>query len=288
MKKFDLAWINKIDSTNNIWSVQTRDKHFYQKNCSLKMAQHTDGYIAVIELNGSQFIQVVDAKLLQLPSDVVRSHFAWRQPDQLDAQGMLWHYAAKIQDPALKELISNIMSDAKIMHSFYKARASKDFHHNEQGGLFKHSVQVALTAKILANSHHLERGEIECAFVCGLLHDIGKIQMFYNTDKNQQKGVNGQHEAFSFMVLAEHFEVLKAKNKVLFEVISATLSANVNGKKHHEYVIETIVRAADCISAETYQSRAAFQGRPTSQLYATFKPGKRYKRLDATQLLDSP
>ena len=195
MKKFDLAWINKLDSTNDIWSVQTRDKQFYQKSCSLKARHQADGYIALIEFNGSKFIQVVNANLLQLPGDVVRSHFAWRQPDQLDAQGMLWHYAAEIQDPALKELISNIMSDAKIMHSFYKARASKDFHHNEQGGLFKHSIKVALTARLLANSYDLERGEIECAFVCGLLHDIGKIQMFYNTDKNQQKGVNGQHEA---------------------------------------------------------------------------------------------
>ena len=73
------------------------------------------------------------------------------------------------------------------------------------------------------NSHHLERGEVECAFVCGLLHDIGKIMMFYNTDKNQQKGVNGKHEAFSFMVLAEHLERLKAQDKTLYEAVSAIL-----------------------------------------------------------------
>lgn len=132
------------------------------------------------------------------------------------------------------------------------------------------------------NSHHLERGEVECAFVCGLLHDIGKIMMFYNTDKNQQKVVNGQHEAFSFMVLAEHLERLKAQDKTLFEAVSATLSVNVNGKKHCEYVIETIVRAADRISAEIYQSRAAFKGKPASHLRASFQPGKHYKRLGQT------
>jgi hypothetical protein len=54
--------------------------------------------------------------------------------------------------------------------------------------------------------------------------------MFYNTDRNQQKGVNGQHKVFSFMILAEHLEHLKAQKKTLFEAISATLLVNVVGK----------------------------------------------------------
>lgn len=288
MTDFDLAWINKVDATNDIWSVQTRDKQFYKQKYSFGVPQHTDGYIAVIELNGSQFTRALEAELIQLPYEVVRTHFAWRQPEQLDCQGMLWHHAALIQNPVLKEFLTNILLDAKIMHPFYMARANQDFHHNEKGGLFNHSVQVALTATLIAQNHALEQDETECAFVCGLLHDIGKIMMFYNNDKNQQKGVNGQHEAFSFMVLAEHLERLKDQDKTLFEAVSATLSVNVNGKKHCEYVIETIVRAADRVSAETYQSCVAFKDKPASQLYAIHKSGKRYKRLGTTQLLDAP
>ena len=62
----------------------------------------------------------------------------------------------------------------------------------------------------------------------------------------------------------------------------------MSGKKHCEYVIEAIVRAADRISAEIYQSRAAFKGKPATQLYANYKSGKRYKRLGDTQLLSAP
>lgn len=279
MTVFDLAWINELDSANDIWSVQTRDKQFYQNSYKLKTPQHTDGYIALIEVNGSRLTRVTNLELIQLPYEVVRTHFAWRQPEQLNWQGMLWHRAALIEDPILKEFITNILNDAKIMYPFYVSSASQDLHHNEKGGLFKHSVQVALTAAHLAKSHNLEQREVECSFVCGLLHDIGKIMMFYNTDKDEQKGVNGQHETFSFMVLAEHLEVLKAKDNMLFEAISATLSVNTNRKKHREYVIETIVRAADRVSAETSQSCVAFKGKPASQLYAAYKPGKRYKRL---------
>lgn len=284
MTDFDLAWINKIDAANDIWSVQTRDKQFYQKSRDFNVPQHTDGYIAVIELDGSQFTRVLDAELLQLPSDVIRTHFAWRQPDQMDAQGMLWHHAALIEGHVLKEFITNILSDAKIMHPFYLAKASQDFRHNGKGGLFMHSVQVAITATQLAANHCLEQGDIDCAFVCGLLHDIGKIMMFYNADINQQKGVNGQHEAFSFMVLAEHLERLKSQDKILFEAISATLSAHTVNKKHNEYVVETIVRAADRISAEINQSQMAFKGKPASHLHASFQNGKRYKRLGTEQV----
>ena len=141
MTDFDLAWINQIDAVNDIWSVQTRDKQFYKQKYRFGVPQHTDGYVAVVELNGSQFIRVLEAVVLQLPQDVVRTHFAWRQPDQLDAQGMLWHHAALIQDPALKEFLTNILLDAKIMHPFYIARASQDFHHNETGEIGRASCR---------------------------------------------------------------------------------------------------------------------------------------------------
>ena len=86
------------------------------------------------------------------------------------------------------------------------------------------------------------------------------------------------------MVLAEHLEALKAKDKVLFEAISATLSATTARKKHNEYVVETIVRAADRISAEAYQNRKAFKGKPASQLHVGSKLSKRYKRLGPPQV----
>ncbi len=47
--------------------------------------------------------------------------------------------------------------------------------------------------------------------------------MFYNTGNGSNKGVNGQHESFSFMVLAEHLERLKDQDKTLFEAMSAML-----------------------------------------------------------------
>lgn len=100
-----------------------------------------------------------------------------------------------------------------------------------------------------------------------------------DTDIKKQKGVNGQHEAFNFMVLAEHLEVLSSKDKVLFEAVSATLSATTSQKKNYEYIVETAVRSADRFSAEAYMHRAAFKGKLTTQLRVSSKSSRRYKRL---------
>ncbi|MDY0207258.1 MAG: HD domain-containing protein [Pseudomonas sp.] len=287
MKDVDLAWISPLAPDNNLWSVQTRDQQFYHESRHLKVTQYPDGYLAAIELRNNNLTKVSELEVIQLPQEVVRTNFAWRLQGQLSPQGVLWHHSALIRDPILKEFITNILSDAKIMHSFYSARASQDFHHNEKGGLFAHSLEVSLTAMYLAKTHDLEQREVECAFVCGLLHDIGKIMMFYNTDNNQQKGVNGQHEAFSFMVLAEHLDTLKNQDKVLFEAISATLSARTGHTKHNDYVIETIVRAADRVSAEVNHSMMAFGDQSSVILRARLKPGKQYKRLGAEYISTS-
>lgn len=282
-KTFDMAWVSKVDSVSGTCSIQTRDHQFYKHKSKTQVDQHEGGYTALVEINNGKLSKIFDTKFLQLPGDVIRAHFAWRHTHQVDNQGMLLHNAASMKDPALKELLTAVLSDEKIMQPFYQARASQDFHHSEEGELFNHSVQVARTAGHLAHRHDLEQREVECAFVSGFLHDAGKILMFYNTDTKQQKGVNGQHEAFNFMVLAEHLEALKDKDKVLFEAVSATLTAAPTRRKNNEYIVETIVRAADRISAETYQHRAAFKGKPASQQRVGSKSGRRYKRLGSAK-----
>ena len=279
----ELAWISELDAVNGIWCVETRSKKSYTYNTAPHIRQHASGYPTLIKAVDNTQIIIGKKFDLQIPEIIVRSHLAWRQQQHIGHQNLLWEHAASVQDPVLKELLTSVLCDAEIMHAFYHGKASESFHHNGKGDLFTHSVEVALTAKQLAQAHQLEQREIDCAFICGLLHDIGKILMFYNTDKNHEKGVNGQHEAFSFMVLAEHLEALKAKDKVLFEAISATLSATTARKKHNEYIVESIVRAADRISAEAYQNRKAFKGKPAAQLHAGAKSGKRYKRLGSPQ-----
>lgn len=283
----ELCWISKLDEENGIWSVQTRGRQFYTYNEQSEIRHLEDGYAALVRLdNNTNLPRQVSPKLdLPVTLATVQAHFAWVRAEQVPQQVAIWFQVANIKDPVLKEFLVAVLSDSKIMHGFYRGKASQRFHHHGEGELFIHSVEVAITARNIAQGHKLDLRTIDCAFVCGLLHDIGKILMFYNTGKSKENGVNGQHEAFSFMVLAEHLEVLKTRDKILFEAVSATLSVSTSWNKHNEYVVETIVRAADRISAEANQSRMAFKNKPDSHLHVNFQSGKRYKRLGPAQAI---
>lgn len=284
MTKFrdQLVLVSKVDTENDIWLIQTGARQWGTYNEKNQLTQPHDGeYAALVQIDLIKGRPYRVGPKLDLPvsAQVVRAHFAWALPHHVAVQTELWKYSAGIEDSILKDFIVAVIGDAKIMYAFYQGKASHSFHHSAKGELFIHSVEVAVNAKKMAVEFGLGKRTQDCAFVCGLLHDIGKLLMFYNTGKNQEPGVNGQHEAFSFMILAEHLKELKARDKVLFEVISATLSAQVSHKKHHEYIEEAIVRAVDRISAHKDELKTAFKGKPSNQLYANAKRGRKLKRL---------
>lgn len=281
-----LALVSKVDTENNIWLIQTAVRQWCTYNDKKQITNPQGGeYAAVVQINLSSGMPHNVSHKLELPvsAQVVRAHFVWALPGHIDAQTELWTNSASIADPVLKDFLVAVLSDAKIMYAFYRGKASHSFHHSVKGELFTHSVEVAVAAKQMAAEFGLSQRTQDCAFVCGLLHDIGKLLMFYNTGKDKEQGVNGQHEAFSFMVLAEHLEQLKAADKVLFEVVSATLSAQVSHKKHYEYIEEAIVRAVDRISAHKNELQAAFKGKPSTKLYANTPRGRKLKRLGIAQ-----
>lgn len=281
-----LALVSKIDNENSIWLIQSGTRQWFTHNDRDQLINpqaHQYAALVQINLNNGTPHRVSPELDLSISVQAVCAHFAWALPHHKIEQAELFKNSASIEDPVLKDFLVAVLSDAKIMYAFYQGKASHSFHHSLKGELFTHSVEVAVAAKKMAVEFGLSQRTQDCAFVCGLLHDIGKLLMFYNTGKNKEQGVNGQHEAFSFMVLAEHLEQLKAADKVLFEVISATLSAQVSHKKHYEYIEEAIVRAVDRISAHKNELQTAFRGKPSTKLYANAPRGRKLKRLGIAQ-----
>jgi putative nucleotidyltransferase with HDIG domain len=64
---------------------------------------------------------------------------------------------------------------------FYQERQIKSFSATE---LWSHSLRTAHAARRLAEYENLSRAECDEAFVCGLLHDIGKLIMAANADSD--------------------------------------------------------------------------------------------------------
>lgn len=274
--------LTKIDTCNGIWMMHGFRRHWHTLNDKNQLTNPTgEVYTAIATIDDAKDLPVHVTAPLALDMDFrsAMSHLAWMLPNQCAAQAELWQYVAKIEDPLLKGFAMGVLCDEKIMQPFYQGRASRDYHHNQRGELFVHSVEVARAASRMAVQYGLPKRTQDCAFVCGLLHDMGKTLMFYNRSRNREQGIGGQHEALSFMVLADHLEVLKDNDKNLFEVVSATLAPENRRKMRHDFIEEALVRTADKLSAHNYELGVAFNGKPEEQLHAKLRYGRKLKRL---------
>ena len=91
---------------------------------------------------------------------------------------------------------------------FFTAPASSRFHLSEEGGLCRHSVNVY---KRLLNNVHAEFGNDrqkyysdETLAICGLLHDICKVN-YYKTEYRNQKDESGAWIKVPFYKVEEKF-----------------------------------------------------------------------------------
>ena len=92
---------------------------------------------------------------------------------------------------------------------FFTAPASTRFHLSEPGGLVKHSIHVYERLREMF-SNELERNtdgpvilsdeDEEKIAVCGLLHDICKVN-FYGVEMRNRKNEQGQWEKYPFYVI---------------------------------------------------------------------------------------
>lgn len=75
----------------------------------------------------------------------------------------------------------------KLLNSdFFQAPASTKYHNSHYGGLVDHSLNVYYNLKSLVNNKHLDIDE-DSIIICGLLHDISKMNFYEKTVRNVKK-----------------------------------------------------------------------------------------------------
>ena len=68
---------------------------------------------------------------------------------------------------------------------FFTAPASTKFHNAVEGGLADHSLNVYYNLKSLVERKHIDCSE-NSVLICGLLHDISKINFYKKTSRNKK------------------------------------------------------------------------------------------------------
>ncbi|MHB0819549.1 HD domain-containing protein [Stutzerimonas stutzeri] len=263
IKRPALLWAERIsvDEVSSSWRFAAGGREFFQSVSSDRMQQcNAEGQWIVAEL-GAQQNQWQLRNVRPLPGRIGRSQLeqqlAWVDCTLRDHLADIWSMLAYIDDEALAAFMLSVLADPDIMMPFCLCKASHRHHHDHAGGLLAHSYEVARTAAMLCSQYQLGIRAASVAFVGGLFHDIGKIRLFYN----DAAGICGQHEAYTFMVLAGPLEQLRKQSPKLFEALSACFAVRV-GKCADPYQVADVVRMCDRLSADVFNWKSAFDRLP--------------------------
>jgi len=118
------------------------------------------------------------------------------------------------------ELLSGItrpgieqVKDFLIKSDFFTAPCSTKFHLSVPGGLVKHSVNVHKLLSLKSKQYKLEI-DPETLLICGLLHDICKVN-FYGTDFRNVKNEQGQWEKKQIYIVKDQFPMGHGEKSVI-------------------------------------------------------------------------
>ena len=210
---------------------------------------------------------------------LINFHFEQSLPEHREIIRDLWYFQAALENQILKTFFYNILKDRLFISAFYCAKGSHQHHHNTVGGLLEHSYEVAFNSAVLARRFGLGATTCCIAFIGGLLHDAGKIELYYNQPVDL--AICEQHEMLSFMLLKSQLQYLREQSPRYFEAVVGCLKVSVNNI-HPSYMAETFVRMVDRLSTEVYHAKQAFQNTPDHYWYTKSPMNNRiYKRLDA-------
>ena len=271
-----LAWAKKM-AEPKLWEFRMPGaRQVIMDSHGILNAIKPTGELIVFEQHNNQIVQPPTVIYGDHDEALLERHFSWVPAGLEQKQCMLWRMLNLIKVPALRSFYHSVLIDDDIMLPFYRAKASHHHHHDYEGGLFEHSFEVATTAASMARQYNLGHATVCISYLAGLVHDLGKIRMYYN---DQDAGVCGQHESYTFMVLSRPLESLRRLAPNLFEALSSAISVKTS-RHQSQYLPETIVRMCDQLSAEVAQCRKAFAGMPDYFWYAKAAQENRvYKRL---------
>lgn len=152
----------------------------------------------------------------------------------------------------LKDLLYRVFADEDLATTYLAGKSSRGYHHNEPGGLLRHSLQVAeIVARHrgVVQDYHLEIG-----IVAALLHDIAKVRMWYNRPATEVSAPILSHDLLTTEMIATPLKALEAEWKDGAALLRDCLNYKVcqkiyTYKQLHVPAIINILWSADQISA---------------------------------------
>jgi len=115
-----------------------------------------------------------------------------------------------IKRPGIESLL-----DYMLESDYFTAPASTHFHNSFPGGLCYHSLNL-VHAFNEANKQLLNPLPLDSVVICGLLHDLCKVNAYLETDKGYEsiKGIKG-HATVSLSRIGEHIPLIPKEDDII-------------------------------------------------------------------------
>lgn len=119
---------------------------------------------------------------------------------------------------------------------FFYAPASTKYHNSVRGGLCDHSLNVYYNLRSLVKNKHLEEKiSEESILICGLLHDMSKINIYEKTIRNKkvyhEMGKKYDNMGNFDWIAEESYQMVDVKDRFLYG----------NHEETSEYMIRTYI-----------------------------------------------
>jgi 23S rRNA maturation-related 3'-5' exoribonuclease YhaM len=115
-----------------------------------------------------------------------------------------------VNRPGIKSLLDYLLES-----DYFIAPASTRFHNSFPGGLCLHSLNL-VHAFNDANKQLLNPLPLDSVVICGLLHDLCKVNAYLETDKGYEsiKGIKG-HATVSLSRIGEHIQLTPKEDDII-------------------------------------------------------------------------
>ena len=204
--------------------------------------------------------------VIQLPALQTLPRLSCPKPEALDR---LVNAVRSLQYPVLQVFIKLVLERRRNLEVFLKAPASKNYHHQKEGGLLEHSLEVAqnVLSMIKANEPEMPRTLQEIGFVAGLLHDIGKTYTYDIHGKPTAVAQLCNHSDFTLEACANGLAYLDQVDPEAAMTLRHIWTCASPGARYGATPAMTLaryVRDADGQSAMADNQRIAYKNRPAA------------------------
>jgi hypothetical protein len=239
---------------------------------------HVDDMVAACLLldyddNGEAVEVVGRVEPLDVPTSplLALAHPAVTYPDLTEE---LAGYIRNMRYKHLQRFLDALLLQDEVALGLVRARASRDQHHPEEGGLLRHVTEMArraLTHELFLEPDQYER---ELLLVAVVVHDIGKAHAGRLSKGRGAKPHKG-HKEVGKDLIKRPLEWLREENPAMAEDLSTVLRDIMGGCRTFETKVGLLLQFLDQASAFSDSDKQAFEGLPASTRRAHLggKPG---------------